>query len=271
MADDTRPMSHPAGPGQPCFVAAHFGEFLQGRLGPNGPVVVITLPCKALGVSISASPRGDRVSAEDQVFLNHLGLAPPSEFQLELSVPPGLGAGMSTARLVALARFAGWSGSADDLARACLAVEGATDPLMFPKPETMLWASRRAECISTLPDLPDFEVVGGFFGPPHYTDPADEAYPDVSDLVEAWKTGTDRTQFAALASQSAGRTLAMRGPASDPTEHLAKELGALGWQISHSGAARGLLFAPGMVPEEAEAQMTAGGLRDVFRFQTGVA
>ncbi|TCP38104.1 hypothetical protein EV662_12129, partial [Rhodovulum marinum] len=31
-------------------VAGHFGEFLQGRLGPDGPVVLVTLPCPALAV-----------------------------------------------------------------------------------------------------------------------------------------------------------------------------------------------------------------------------
>ena len=27
------------------FVAGHFGEWLQGRLGPDGPVALVTLPC----------------------------------------------------------------------------------------------------------------------------------------------------------------------------------------------------------------------------------
>ena len=31
-------------------VAGHFGELLQGRLGPSGPVALVSLPCPALWV-----------------------------------------------------------------------------------------------------------------------------------------------------------------------------------------------------------------------------
>ena len=70
-----------------------------------------------------------------------------------------------------------------DLARACVAVEGASDPLMFPAPERLLWASRRAEVLETLPPLPSFDVLGGFFGPNRRTDPRDANFPDISDLM----------------------------------------------------------------------------------------
>ncbi len=29
-------------------IAGHLGEFVQGRLGPDGPVALLTLPCPAL-------------------------------------------------------------------------------------------------------------------------------------------------------------------------------------------------------------------------------
>ncbi|WP_444430839.1 hypothetical protein ACTTAM_07955 [Rhodobacter capsulatus] len=40
------------------------------------------------------------------------------------AVAPGLGTGVSTASLVALARLAGWDGAPGLLARACVAAEG---------------------------------------------------------------------------------------------------------------------------------------------------
>lgn len=37
-------------------VAGHFGELVQGRLGPDGPVALITLPCPALTVQATWRP-----------------------------------------------------------------------------------------------------------------------------------------------------------------------------------------------------------------------
>ena len=34
------------------WVAGHFGEWLQGRIGPDGPVALVTLACPALGVEV---------------------------------------------------------------------------------------------------------------------------------------------------------------------------------------------------------------------------
>jgi uncharacterized protein involved in propanediol utilization len=244
-------------------IAGHFGELLQGRLGPRGPVVLVTLPCPAVGLS-ACLVRGAGVAPDIAALLCRLGMPAPDGFAMHPTVEAGLGTGVSTARLVAAAALAGWSGPPETLARACLAVEGATDPLMFPRPGTLLWASREARIVRELPSLPVFEIVGGFFGPPIYTDPADDLYPDIADLAESWAPA----DVPALAAESANRTLALRGPADDPTPALARELGALGWQMSHSGAARGLIFAPGTTPPDAEARMAARGLRGILRFRT---
>ena len=67
----------------------------------------------------------------------------------------------------------------------------------------------------------------------------------MSDLVQLWRRGRGLGQFAALARESARRCIALRGPSDDPTDALALDLGALGWSMSHSGAARALIFAPG--------------------------
>lgn len=260
-------------------VAGHFGELMQGRLGPDGPVCLVTLPCPrpvvrarlmpGRGLSLH-DPRGAPVSPERaRRFLGALGLRLAGRVILRTD-EPGLGAGVSTAMLVAIARLAGYAGPPAVLARACVASEGASDPLMFSRPERLLWASRIGTTLATLPALPALDILGGFFGPAERTDPADDRFADVSDLAADWsRPGLDAGAAAALASESARRSLALRGPANDPTAHLARQSGALGWCLAHTGAARALIFAPGAIPAGAADRMRAAGLRGVRRFLVG--
>ena len=263
-------------------VPGHFGELLQGRLGPGGPVVLVTLPCPALGVratleeaagfSLTKSSLPIMSEARAAAFLAMLNLPIRGRIGLAAEMPPGGGAGVSTAALVALARVAGWQGDNLTLARACIAAEGASDPLMLPLPSQQLWASRQGEVIATLPPPPPMEVIGGFYGPPRRTDPSDADFPDITDLIAAWHRAAlagDLAQLAQLASTSAARTLAHRGAQSDPTASLAAGLGALGHVIAHTGSARGLIFAPGSVPAGAKAALTAAGLQGVVQFRAG--
>ena len=257
-------------------VPGHFGEWLQGRLGPAGPVVLVTLPAPGLGLSAVHRPgRGLRVTGAGlsperaRKFLARLGLGLRGAVRLRPQVAPGLGTGVSTASLVALARLAGWDGRAEDLARACVAAEGASDPLMFAAPERILWASRRAEVVQALPPLPRCEILGGFHGAPARTEAADQDFPDVSDLVTRWCGAQDLAGFAAIASESAARCTAWRGPSGEDGAALAARLGALGWMRAHTGAARGLIFAPGCVPAGAGAMLRGAGWRGVVRIEGG--
>lgn len=259
------------------FVAGHFGEWLQGRLGPDGPVALVTLACPDWGVRVVRRGAGAlRVSGTPEVlapemvqgFLATLGATLAGEVTITPDFPPGGGAGMSTASLVALARLAGIEGG--PVARACLQVEGASDPLMWPGADRLLWASRRAEVLDHVGPVPPCEILGGFRGAPERTDPTDMRFPDISDLVADW-SGAGLGAKAALASESARRCTALRGPSDDPTEALAKDLGALGHARAHTGPARALIFAPGTLPDEAEARMQAAGYAGVFRFMTGEA
>lgn len=259
-------------------VAGHFGEWLQGRLGPSGPVVLVTLRCAALSARVLRHEDGPLrldqpvpVLSPDQVagLAARLGLR-SARYSLELSMPPGGGAGASTAALVALAR----AGGAQDealLPEACLAIEGASDPLMLPQPDGVLWASRAGQVAAVLPPVPHAEILGGFFGAPQRTEARDQAFPDISDLVAAWQDGPDLAEAARLASASARRTTEARGPTDDPTEALATRFGALGWVRAHTGSARGLIFAPGTVPPEAAEALRAAGASGVMRFETGGA
>ena len=263
-------------------VAGHFGELIQGRLGADGPVVLISLPCPVLTVTATSTP-AQRLSihcpngqilttAGAQKFLGLLGLQCHADITLTSQMPLGGGAGSSTATLVALAQHAGWTGLPDDLARACLAIEGATDPLMFDHAERLLWASRNARIISHLPALPAFDVLGGFYGAVQPTDAADLNFPDIGDLINSWQNAAaarDLPGVAKLAATSAQRTLALRGPNPDPTAQLALNLGALGHVIAHTGSARGLIYAPGCAPPAARAALERAGFTGIVQFSAG--
>ncbi|SFD63973.1 propanediol utilization protein [Roseivivax sediminis] len=255
-------------------IAGHFGEWLQGR-SAEGPLALVTVACDALAVT--AERLSDGPLSLDQVpqfltdpqaarMLEALG-KPSGRYRLRADMPPGGGAGASTAALLALAG----DGAPDALARACLSVEEASDPLMHARPDSLLWAPREARILRRLPPPPRAEIVGGFFGPPVRTDAADCAFPDVSDLIAAWEAGPDLATAAGIAATSAARTTALRGPHDDPSEALARETGALGHLRAHTGSARGLIFAPGTVPAGAEAALTRAGFTGVIRFETGGA
>nr|WP_232843811.1 propanediol utilization protein [Rhodobacter amnigenus] len=201
-------------------------------------------------------------------FAHALGRSLGGRVQLRLPYPPGLGTGMSTAGLLAIARLTAGAQSPLALARACVAAEGASDPLMFRNPGRLLWAPRLGRELAALPPQPRAHLLAGFWGPPRPTQAADQNYDDVSDLVARWQAGGPLATRAALASESARRCIARRGPLGDPTESLARDLGALGWTISHSGAARALIFAPGHLPPHGISALREAGLRGVHQLVT---
>ena len=245
--------------------------------GGGGPVVLVTLPCpvRAAQAVVLPSRRLSLQQATPVVTLDRLtrmldllDLPRQGRFRLRTEMPPGGGAGASTAALLALGMACGRD--AGTVARACLAVEGASDPLQFAAPERVLWASRKGQVLAALPAMPRIEVLGGFWGDGLRTDPQDHDFPDISDLVTAWPAAcTEVRKVAALASQSARRTLDLRGPKGDPTETLARKWGALGFVVAHTGSARGLIFAPGTVPEAAVADLRSAGFSRITRFRCG--
>jgi hypothetical protein len=257
-------------------VQAHFGEWLQGLTGPAGDVALVTLACPVRGVVAERqdAPGFDLVQnvplldeGRARRFLGLLDMPAQGRVTLTADLPPGGGAGMSTAALVALARVFGAAECA--IAPTCLTIEGASDPLMLPAPDAVLWASRRAQFLADLPPPPKATILGGFWGAMERTDPKDARFPVITDLIEAWAQGPDLQAAARLASLSAQRTTDMRGPAGDPTAALATSLGALGWARAHTGPARALIFAPGSVPDGAAKCLADVGYKGVFQFDTG--
>lgn len=257
------------------FVPGHFGEWFQGRLGARGPVVLVSVPCPAVGVfgerqesALLTLDQQPDVLSPDQLrrFQERLDLA-PGAFRIRATMPPGGGAGASTAALVAIARAAGVDSAG--LAAACLSVEGATDPLMLPRPDGVLWASREARVVRELSPPPEAEIVGGFYGPAVRTDPQDTVFPDVSEFLGAWIAARTLGDFAGIAAAAANACTDLRGPAGDPLARLARRTGALGHLRAHTGSARGLIFAPGTVPSGVEALLSRAGFGGVIRFRTG--
>ena len=254
-------------------VTGHFGEWLQGRLGPDGPVVLVTLLCREMRIG---DDRGfDRhplvwTQEKAESFLRSLNLPSTKHALLHSNIPPGAGAGASTAHLVALARSAGFADAPERLARACVAFEGASDPLMFPNPDHWLWASRLGESIFQITPPPHVQILGGFWGLGCVTDPKENDFADVSDLVSEWQAADTLHGFACVASQSAERRNQVERT-TDPMGVLAQDLGALGHVRAHTGSARGLIFAPNTAPEHGLAAMAEAGLTDVFAFHTSYA
>lgn len=253
-------------------VIAHFGEWLQGRFGPEGPIVLTTLPCPALQVS---APGDDTPPFAPDVlarFAARLGLVSLPE-GVTRNFAAGIGGGASTAALIALARAAGYDGAPERLAAACIEVERASDPLMFAKPDRVLWASRQGRVLRDMPAPPRAAILGGRWGAPVRTDAGDDNFADISDLVDDWDRAArcaDLPRLAALASESAHRCRAARGPA-DPMAELARDLGALGNTRAHTGSLRGLVFAPGTIPAHGPAALREAGLTGVMSFETGAA
>lgn len=261
-------------------VFGHLGEWLQGRQGPNGPVVLVTLPCKLLfaqalmtkGPDLTLQFSGPKAVTRDQLkkLLRAGGKPETGHFDVTSNVPAGVGAGSSTAVLIALARAAGIN--EDHLPAACLDVEKATDPLMLAEPDKVLWSSRTARIVAHYRAPPPCEIVGGYFGDPIKTDADDSDFADISDLLPAWLDTTNRAdlaQIATLASEAARRTTLLRGPSDDPSPALVQRFGALGYARAHTGSARAFIFAPGTVPSNVETLLARAGITGAFRFLTG--
>lgn len=263
-------------------VAGHFGELMQGRIGPDGPVALISLPCPALTLDAWHRPgRGLTLFGSGQRLLGPvmarrllaaLRIDLAGTIRLRAAMPVGGGGGASTASLVALARLADPTLAPLAIARACLHCEGASDPLMFAEPERLLWASREGRVLCQFPPLPRFDVIGGFYGPAQRTDPADSDFPDIADLVGPWNAAAlrqDLAGLAQLATVSALRTMKHRRGGEDAEAGLMDGLGALGFVIAHTGSVRGFLFAPGRIPALAREVLREAGFRGVVQFGVG--
>lgn len=264
-------------------VPGHFGELVQGRLGPEGPVALVTLGCPALvsrarfrpggPLEITGAETGKVRRAVEALIARH---APGTGGRLDLDrpTPPGAGAGSSTADILgalrAVAAAIGTVLTPDEEAQLCLAAEGAVDPLMHGS--DVIFASRRAEVVEVLAPLPRLVVVGGFAGPGRATDPADADFPDMTaafEMLRAAAGAGDAAGIAAAARISARANQARNpNPAWETVLALGAAHGALGPVVSHTGSAIGLILPEGTGTAALAAGLAALGLDGVIAFAT---
>ncbi|MEL6577109.1 MAG: propanediol utilization protein, partial [Pseudomonadota bacterium] len=206
-------------------LTGHFGEFLQGRLGAEGPVALVTLPCPVARAEVAFTPRAHAPLVASGPLAPLLRCAATAArgqgmrvlggvLHLRHNVPPGGGAGLSTMAALGTIRALRGPSDAAPEAALCLAFEGATDPLMHAEPGRLLWASRQARIVETLPPPPRFTVAAGFLGPPLRTDPASTDFADIADLVDRWRRAAqagDAPAAAAIATASAERNGRLTG------------------------------------------------------------
>ena len=263
-------------------MTGHFGEWLQGRLGPDGPLALISVPCPLFHCDAmvedaevtSFQGHGIALNADQmETLLGRLDVSLPKRITVQSTIPVRAGLGASTASILSVIKaLSGDTLSVDQTARICVEIEGATDPLMFDQFEGLLWASRSATLIERLPAPPKFEIGGGRWGQGLATDATDLKFPDIADLVVSWRDAVahgSHEKIASLATESADRTTTLRGPQDDPSQEIARELGALGYVRAHTGSARGFLFSPDQAPANALTRLAEAGLTNTCKFLTG--
>ena len=247
----------------------HFGEWMQGRLGENGLIGLISVQCPLFWVRANYTESSD-LHYDDSLpslprdflveLFTALKRAPQGHVRLTSNMQFGAGLGASTASSLAA------------LAQAIISVEGASDPIMYPEFDQLLWASREAKILDKFASPPPFEILGAMWGDPKRTDPADNNFPDISDLIPSWRDATeaqDHTKVADLSTESAKRTSELRGADADPSETVAKDLGAIGIIRAHTGSARGFLFKPNDTPQSGLNLLTEAGYSGAATFKTG--
>ena len=260
----------------------HFGEWLQGRVGTKGPVALISVQCPQFWVRVSRKksesfqyadvlpclPRDAMKALFAALQQPHTGV-----FTVSSNMQFGAGLGASTASLLAAARtIADFGVQTDALAKSIVAVEGASDPLMYDAFDRLLWASRKAEILDRFAAPPLFTVLGGMWGARQKTNPNDQNFADISDLLKAWQTATsakDHAKTAEIATESFRRTSELRHGGDDPTLGIARDVKALGVIRAHTGSARGFLFKSDAAAQSGLNLLAEAGYSGVTTFQTG--
>lgn len=278
------------GTGRAC---GHWGELIQGRLGGDGALGLVTLPCPPLWAEarfkpspdaplVAAGPGGALAVRAARLALRRLGRsAIGGRLELRMAPPPLIGAGASTLAALTAIRAVGDAFSAgfaaQDEAALCLVAEGASDPLMHAAPARLLWAPREGRILMRLPPPPAMRVVGAVAGPGRRTDPLDLDFAALDDFLALYRAGAaagrlDLVGRAATLSAEANQRVRPT-PQWRALGELARECGAAGIAVAHTGSTVALLFAPGERDAQARAAdaLATLGLRRVWRFDPAEA
>ncbi len=250
-------------------INGHFGEFIQGILN-DGTLGLISLPCNKYYVTLQKGMTGEtnHVTDLNQIF-GDIGERRIHSLEVNTNMVAGGGSGYSTALRMAIIKHTFGALSQDETLDKLLMCEKAIDPLFFPNFEHVLWCSRIAKIASDTPPLPLMEICGGFYGQPEFTSPEDMNFALIGDLVEQWKSATKIEEFAEISTESAKRTLHLRGSKNDLIFDLANEFNALGVVIAHTGSLRGLIFRPDETPNKLENNLSLRGFVEPVKFRVG--
>ncbi len=267
----------------------HHGELIQGGLRRGGEIVpcLVSLPrrdristCRldlfeADALEVVPTWKGKALQAA-RITLARLGL-PRATGRLTLSsqVETGLGLGSSTADVVAAIRAcAGALGvglSPEEIAAIAVEAELATDPLMFDS-HALLFAPCYGQILESWGDwYPDYVVFSCDLAETgtqidtlslsrHYSDEEAEHFESIVSTAREGFSRRDPALIAAAASQSAALSQSRVPLARFATlERVAREAGALGVQVAHSGVVGGVLLDPEVSDLEYRIALLAAG------------
>jgi len=274
-------------------VHAHHGEIVQGVFhSADGTIEhgLVTLPCTLYGSRARFRPLragpltvepGDRTRARTaaRLTLDALGRTGwGGSIRIESTVPLRWGCGSSTTDVLATIRAVADAFDATVepawIARLAVASETASDSLMFGQERAVLFAQRRGSVLADLGGpLPRVHVLG--FNTENnrgvetlalptipYSDWEVEAFQPILGLLRRAIEQQDPVLLGRVATASAEINQRHRPKRHMPQlMRLAREVGAVGVQVAHSGTVAGFLFAPGRGMAERVARARAGVTR----------
>jgi uncharacterized protein involved in propanediol utilization len=288
-------------------VRAHHGEIVQGVFhSADGTLEhgLVTLPCSLFGTRARFRPLptgpltvepADRSRARTaaRMTLDALGRTGwGGALRIEGNVPLRWGCGSSTtdvlAAVLAVSDAFGTTLAPEWVARLCVASESASDSLMYGPGRAVLFAQRRGCVLLDLGGpLPPVRVLGFnteegrgvetlALPPCRYSAWEAEAFRPILGLL---CHAVERQDPALLGRVATASTVIMQRHrpkrAMPQLLRLAREAGALGVQVAHSGTVAGFLFAPGPGAgrrvEHACAGLRRLGIDRTWEFSTDLA
>jgi uncharacterized protein involved in propanediol utilization len=287
---------------------AHHGELLQGVLeGVDGHThrFLISLPCKIFESQALFLPdhtgkvrvepawkvkalRGAELTLH---YTNKMGWG--GSLQIASNVPVGWGLGSSTsdvtAAIRAVANAFGKQIQSSEVAHLAVRAETASDSTMFDE-RTILFAHREGMIIEDFGrTLPGFEVLGfntdvtgiGIdtlsFPPVRYCRSEVKMFLSLINLFRLAVHRQDLRAIGLVASASANiNQRYLPKPHFDRLEMIVKMVGAVGFQVAHSGTVAGIIF-DARDPEkesriaQAEALIAETGISKTWRFDNAAS
>lgn len=299
-------------PDAPCraghgAIHAHHGEIVQGIFySPDGALEhgLVTLPCSLFGTRVRFRPlRSGPLTVEPtdrsrartaaRLTLDALGRTGwGGAIRIESTVPLRWGCGSSTTDVLATIRAVADAFDVvlepEWIARLSVAAETASDSLMYGPERAVLFAQRRGTRLLDLGGpLPAVRVLGFntemesgvetlSLPPMPYTAWEIEAFQPLLGLLCCAVEKQDPRLLGRVATASTVITQRHRPKRSMPEVlRLAREVGAVGVQVAHSGTVAGLLFDPADDPagriDHARAGLRRLGFLRAWEFSNDLA